>query len=1044
MKSKLINDVVKIDVIAIICFLGMTSFWLQAIDIAPLTWNAASRSGWINVKSPGVYTTDIVNGVPVGAIGNGTTDDAPAINGVLDWISNHSGTSSLGRHVTAYFPPGTYYIGSTLYMNGAAGSSAPCSLVGSGLNTIMQWHGPTGGEMVWADGDDNCRYMGFVWDGMNTASCGFLEYSSTGIYMTHIRHENESFRNFTTLGIYNAVRDPEGNTHTPPAPAGAYPNGYLGTGIISGFLPVEQPVGEVTIFNCRFYNCTEGVRNPVYINNNFVWIIDGCEFDNNGTGVDGGTGGANLIVLNSHFQGSTVDDIVQDGGFRGQRLTSSGSAQFFNGPIDGAALQDCWVDSWTNPAGAMEFVASGGGSVVDCTFTNPPNGANPPILLIASNPVPMEALLSNLIAPAFPTAPGLPAGSGVIHEIIGSGTFITKYIPAGSLSGNLTSASQTFLKSTYAPDGPSIYNILSYGADDFGVTNDYNSDSTAAVQAAINAASSANNGSIAYIPSGNFNISSINITGGNYIIEGDGTNSSLFWNSQGSAAMMVVSNPQNITIRNINLVLPYNSSETSVKETASGASSIVYDNVIDQTGAGPGLVLSSLPAGSKVYIPVLNSPLTVSDCGAAQIFSLRAFMAGAVNVSGATQPKTGFLGLMVAEGGVSAGRPLVEPNSSIYNFTVTDDQNLLVGPYYSEQGYNGLNLLGGAGTTPGHVAIQGLVESPSPASVSINATNYTGRLFYSQQTFFGGYEDPSGAVSPVQITQTGSNPITMVLAENFFDCTVPPTITLGAGANLIETLNWYNYSNPVFTPDNPNPLTATSLASIAQGLDDFRQLGALNLALEYANVNPSGLVAYWKLDEAASPAADSTMSGITGTWKNSPTFSATVPSVIPYADPGCIALNGTNQYVSMGNPAALPSGTHARTICAWAKSSTVSGARVIASFGTAATSKEMYIGMSGTSLQGGAYGNDLNVANFWNTTSWHFIVLTYDGTTARLYADGVLRTSAAKTWNLTLNACNIGAQANATAFWSGNVDDVRIYNRALSATEISHLATSSP
>jgi hypothetical protein len=142
----------------------------------------------------------------------------------------------------------------------------------------------------------------------------------------------------------------------------------------------------------------------------------------------------------------------------------------------------------------------------------------------------------------------------------------------------------------------------------------------------------------------------------------------------------------------------------------------------------------------------------------------------------------------------------------------------------------------------------------------------------------------------------------------------------------------------------------------------------------------------------------------------------------------------------MGNPAALPTGTGARTICGWAKStSTASGTRLIASFGTAATNKAMYIGMSGTSLVGGGDNSDLTVTNFWDT-NWHFIALTYDGTTAKLYADGVLKTSAAKSWNLVHNACNIGAFVNASDFWKGSVDDVRIYNKALSATQISNLS----
>jgi hypothetical protein len=110
----------------------------------------------------------------------------------------------------------------------------------------------------------------------------------------------------------------------------------------------------------------------------------------------------------------------------------------------------------------------------------------------------------------------------------------------------------------------------------------------------------------------------------------------------------------------------------------------------------------------------------------------------------------------------------------------------------------------------------------------------------------------------------------------------------------------------------------------------------LNLAVKYGIVNPSGLVAYWKLDETASPSADSSMSGATGTWVNSPTFSATKPSTLPFADPGCLSFNGTNQDVNMGNPSTLPSGTHARTICGWARSTTTAtGQGWIVAYGSA-------------------------------------------------------------------------------------------------------------
>jgi fibronectin type 3 domain-containing protein len=222
-------------------------------------------------------------------------------------------------------------------------------------------------------------------------------------------------------------------------------------------------------------------------------------------------------------------------------------------------------------------------------------------------------------------------------------------------------------------------------------------------------------------------------------------------------------------------------------------------------------------------------------------------------------------------------------------------------------------------------------------------------------------------------------------------------------------------------------------------IDDVR---IYNYALPASQVYSlgSGAIAYWTLDEAAGPYShDSSSSGITGTWANSPTPSTSIPTGLPYADGGSLSFNGTNQYVDMGNPAALPSGTAPRTICGWAKAATTAGGyRWIASYGTAGTSKAMFIGMNGTTLDAGGYGNDLTVPNFWDT-NWHFIALTYDGTTANLYADGNLVATGAKTWNLVPAHCYIGRQVSGSQYWNGLIDDVRIYDSALSPAEISDI-----
>ncbi len=63
---------------------------------------------------------------------------------------------------------------------------------------------------------------------------------------------------------------------------------------------------------------------------------------------------------------------------------------------------------------------------------------------------------------------------------------------------------------------------------------------------------------------------------------------------------------------------------------------------------------------------------------------------------------------------------------------------------------------------------------------------------------------------------------------------------------------------------------------------------------------------------------------------------------------------------------------------------------------------------------------------------------TYDGVTLRFFVNGLLVASRAQTGAITASsdALTIGGNAYSGQNWSGLIDEVRIYNRALSATEI--------
>lgn len=99
--------------------------------------------------------------------------------------------------------------------------------------------------------------------------------------------------------------------------------------------------------------------------------------------------------------------------------------------------------------------------------------------------------------------------------------------------------------------------------------------------------------------------------------------------------------------------------------------------------------------------------------------------------------------------------------------------------------------------------------------------------------------------------------------------------------------------------------------------------------------------------------------------------------------------------------------------------------------GTGVPFFQLDIGGSGVSIQGSVG---------LPTTGWHFLVGTYDGTTMRLYVDGVQVASQAESGSLTWGTIfDIGSDEGIGFFFNGSLAQVTIFNAPLSATEIASL-----
>lgn len=195
----------------------------------------------------------------------------------------------------------------------------------------------------------------------------------------------------------------------------------------------------------------------------------------------------------------------------------------------------------------------------------------------------------------------------------------------------------------------------------------------------------------------------------------------------------------------------------------------------------------------------------------------------------------------------------------------------------------------------------------------------------------------------------------------------------------------------------------------------------------------SGLVASYGFNEGSgTTATDSSGNGHVGALAG-PTWIATGKNG------GALNFDGVNDRVNVASTPKLELAT-AFTISAWAYPTNVIGWRTVAMKGAA--DYDLY-----TSAVNNFPGTQASIAGDWRelfgpftlaTNAWVHIAGTYDGAAQRLYVNGVEVASRAQTGAIrtSTNPLTIGGNVNWGEYFAGRLDDVRVYSRALSATEI--------
>jgi uncharacterized repeat protein (TIGR02543 family) len=351
---------------------------------------------------------------------------------------------------------------------------------------------------------------------------------------------------------------------------------------------------------------------------------------------------------------------------------------------------------------------------------------------------------------------------------------------------------------------------------------------------------------------------------------------------------------------------------------------------------------------------------------------------------------------------------------------------------------------------------------PSPVT-ACTMNNFALPLVINGKIYFTAYESTSGhAISHLFVMA----PTTAVTAPN-----APSALTATSSSGSTATLNWTDNSTnetgfkvkratAAAGPYTQVGLTATNIPTYTDtGLSPqttyYYQVVATNSVGDSTASNTAtvttqppysapGIVAYWNFDEnGGGVASDSTVNGHTGTVSGEVTW-------VPGKTNSALSFHGTGAAISR---VVVPASTafqfaanQSFTLAAWVQE------------GATRTADEAVIAASRD--QGNYYGVWINTANQWvfrgpgadivgptaSIGTWTYVTAVQDGAagTRTLYINGAVAATG------TAQAANGAgdfwiAQANGvTQPFPGIIDEVRVYNTALSAGAIASLYGSTP
>lgn len=195
----------------------------------------------------------------------------------------------------------------------------------------------------------------------------------------------------------------------------------------------------------------------------------------------------------------------------------------------------------------------------------------------------------------------------------------------------------------------------------------------------------------------------------------------------------------------------------------------------------------------------------------------------------------------------------------------------------------------------------------------------------------------------------------------------------------------------------------------------------------------SAIIAFWNLDENNGTTVNDSINNNNGTivgavWSDDAILNSS------------LSFDGIDDNVNIPNNSVFDIAQNI-TVMSWVKASENKTARIIqkGDWDGWGIYQDLWAGWKVSIYTQENIGYSLD----WNSSrpvlgQWYHLAYTYDGNTLKLYVDGVLKNSLSISGNLKINTrpISFGSDNGSQKFFHGLVDEVYLYNRTLSATEI--------